>query len=77
MNVKIIKTSVMKMQHVEILMAIILVLAMMDSWVMVSLVQVCEFIIVVKPYQFLVKCFSHLIVSMMDLWVMALFVRVS
>ena len=40
MSVKVIKTNVMKMQHVQIEMAIILVLAMMDSWVMVSAVQV-------------------------------------
>ena len=40
MSVKVIKINVMKMQHVQIEMAIILVLAMMDSWVMVSAVQV-------------------------------------
>ena len=61
MSVRIIRTSVMKMQLVEILMEIILVSAMMGSWVMVSLVQVCEFIIVAKPYQFQIKYFLHLI----------------
>ena len=35
-----IKNHAMKMQHVQILMAVILVPAMMDSWVMVSAVQV-------------------------------------
>ena len=40
MSVKVIKTNVMKMQHVQIHMVIILVPAMMDSWVMVSAAQV-------------------------------------
>ena len=40
MSVKVIKTNAMKMQHVQMHMVIILVPAMMDSWVMVSAVQV-------------------------------------
>ena len=52
MSVRTIKTSVMKMQHVEIQMAIILAIAMMDSWVMVSLVQVFErFLYKLKMYK--------------------------
>ena len=40
MSVKVIKTNAIKMQYVQIKMAIILVLTMMDSWVMASVVQV-------------------------------------
>ena len=42
MSATVAKTNAMKMQHAEIQMAITLVLAMMDSWVMDSLVQVHE-----------------------------------
>ena len=61
MSATITKINVMKMQHVQIQMVITLVPVMMDLWVMVPLVQVCEFIITTKRYQFLFKYFRHLI----------------